>query len=194
MSSSESEYDPREALDEIDRDIEALEATLRPLLDSESSWRETLDSLGNMEQAKMNMIMAYGICDLVWKTTSATAESSSPSTPTPPLEEDYQVGKSSRFKIAHDALPEKLQTDIRHDQMQVVDDDMSADVPAAAAAAAADETGETNKAATASKHKGKRVAAEDFLDEETPKKTMSPGVTAGGDKTRKKRKSTSKRS
>lgn len=64
MSSSESEFDPREALDEIDEDIEKLEAALKPLL--ASPWQEVVGALGNMEQAKMNMIMAYGICDLIW--------------------------------------------------------------------------------------------------------------------------------
>lgn len=64
MSSSESEFDPREALDEIDQDIDNLEAVLEPLLSS--SWQEVVGALGNMEQAKMNMIMAYGICDLIW--------------------------------------------------------------------------------------------------------------------------------
>lgn len=64
MSSSESEFDPREALDEIDQDIDNLEVVLKPLLTS--SWQEVVSTLGNMEQAKMNMIMAYGICDLIW--------------------------------------------------------------------------------------------------------------------------------
>lgn len=64
MSSSESEFDPLEALDEIDQDIDNLEAVLKPLFSS--SWQEVVSALGHMEQAKMNMIMAYGICDLIW--------------------------------------------------------------------------------------------------------------------------------
>jgi hypothetical protein len=64
MSSSESEFDPLEALDEIDQDIDNLEAVLKPLFSS--SWQEVVGALGHMEQAKMNMIMAYGICDLIW--------------------------------------------------------------------------------------------------------------------------------
>ena len=69
MSSSESEFDAREALDEIDQDIDNLEAVLKPLLSS--SWQEVISSLGNLEQAKMNMIMAYGICDLIWSRSPA---------------------------------------------------------------------------------------------------------------------------
>jgi hypothetical protein len=64
MSSSESEFDPLEALDEIDQDIDNLEAVLKPLFSS--PWQEVVSALGHMEQAKMNMIMAYGICDLIW--------------------------------------------------------------------------------------------------------------------------------
>lgn len=70
MSSSESEFDPREALDEIDQDLDNLEAVLKPLLTS--SWQEIISTLGNMEQAKMNMIMAYGICDLIWSELSSS--------------------------------------------------------------------------------------------------------------------------
>lgn len=64
MSSSESEFDPREALDEIDADISNLESVLKPLF--AAPWQELVGALGNMEQAKMNMIVAYGICDLIW--------------------------------------------------------------------------------------------------------------------------------
>lgn len=63
-SSSEEEYDPRESLEQIDEDLTALENVLKPLL--ERPWAETMDVLGNMEQAKMGMLMAYGICDLIW--------------------------------------------------------------------------------------------------------------------------------
>jgi hypothetical protein len=64
MSSSESEYDPLEALSEIDDDLSSLEKTLEPLF--AAPWQDIVASLGNMEQAKMNMIVAYGICDLIW--------------------------------------------------------------------------------------------------------------------------------
>ncbi|KAJ9096624.1 hypothetical protein QFC20_006386 [Naganishia adeliensis] len=169
MSSSESEFDPREALDEIDADISNLESALKPLF--AVPWQELVGALGNMEQAKMNMIVAYGICGLIWmflrlkgvdpdkhpvmkeldriktyyikvrdaETTPKRAnkvdvaaagrfiaaaipraqrlaaetaedvmtESSRASTPAP-VEEVSEVGRSSRFKMAHDAHAEKL--------------------------------------------------------------------------------------
>lgn len=68
-SSSESEYDPREALEEIDSDLTNLENVLQPLLDGSSgTWNDVLATLENMEQAKMGMIVAYGVCDLIWST------------------------------------------------------------------------------------------------------------------------------
>ncbi|GHJ83711.1 hypothetical protein NliqN6_0113 [Naganishia liquefaciens] len=234
MSSSESEFDAREALDEIDQDIDNLEAVLKPLLSS--SWQEVISSLGNLEQAKMNMIMAYGICDLIWiflrlkgldpdkhpvmkeldriKTyyikvrdaesapkrankvdvaaagrfiaaaipraqrlaaetaddnASTVADSSRASTPA--LEES-DVGMASRFKMARDAQSEKLAAE-GENVVGVVSDTPKQQVSSA-------------------KRNGKRVAAEDFLDEDAPKKTKSGGN--GSIKTKKARKSSSKRS
>ncbi|KAJ9115497.1 hypothetical protein QFC22_005255 [Naganishia vaughanmartiniae] len=60
------EYDPREALEEIDNDLTVLENVLKPLLEAGKPWTDVLDTLSNMEQAKMGMIMAYGVCDLIW--------------------------------------------------------------------------------------------------------------------------------
>ncbi|KAJ9095013.1 hypothetical protein QFC21_005806 [Naganishia friedmannii] len=186
-SSSEDEYDPREALSQIDADLTHLEHILQPLLEgAQGTWNDVLDHLGNMEQAKMGMIVAYGVCDLIWKankvdiaaagrfitaaipraqrlgaltSTSAAAASedgettsSRANTPVPALEEEVrEVGKHSRFKIAHDSVPEKLQKGdgegLEEDEIEVV---------------------QGSEEAPVSRRKGKRVAAEDFLDSPPP--------------------------
>ncbi|KAI5450845.1 hypothetical protein NCC49_002586 [Naganishia albida] len=248
MSSSESEYDPLESLAEIDDDLTTLEQTLESLF--AAPWQDIVAALGNMEQAKMNMIVAYGICDLIWMflrlkgvdpdkhpvmkeldriktyyikvrdaenapkrttkidvaaagrfinaaiprtqrlaaaeasehatttttttTTTTDAEGSRASTPVPVVAEEEAavsaVGRSSRFKMAHDATSEKLSSSGEEGEMRIVDAAVGMEAPS-------------------SKRKGKRVAAEDFLDEDPAKKGK-----ASGTKPKKARKSTSKRS
>jgi hypothetical protein len=68
MSSSEDEYDPAGALDDIESTLDTLETILEPLLSGKMTWEEMLekDSGDHMGRAKLNMMMAFGVCDLLF--------------------------------------------------------------------------------------------------------------------------------
>ena len=68
MSSSEDEYDPAGALEDLDASIDSLEAILEPLLSGKLTWQELVEqeSEDAMGKAKLNMMMAFGVCDLLF--------------------------------------------------------------------------------------------------------------------------------
>jgi hypothetical protein len=68
MSSSEDEYDPAGALDDIESTLDTLETILEPLLSGKMTWEEMLEkeSGDHMGRAKLNMMMAFGVCDLLF--------------------------------------------------------------------------------------------------------------------------------
>ena len=68
MSSSEDEYDPAGALEDLDASIDSLEAILEPLLSGKLTWQELVEqeSQDSMGKAKLNMMMAFGVCDLLF--------------------------------------------------------------------------------------------------------------------------------
>lgn len=66
-SSSDEEYDPSGALDDIDSTLDDLEKLLQPLFDGEQSLEDVLDEQStDMDKAKTSMVMAYGLCDLLF--------------------------------------------------------------------------------------------------------------------------------
>lgn len=69
MSSSEDEYDPSGALDDIESTLDTLESLLEPVLSGKMGWEELLDREtegDHMGRAKLNMMMAFGVCDLLF--------------------------------------------------------------------------------------------------------------------------------
>jgi hypothetical protein len=68
MSSSEDEYDPAGALDDIESTLDTLETILEPLLSGKMMWEEILEreSGDHMGRAKLSMMMAFGVCDLLF--------------------------------------------------------------------------------------------------------------------------------
>jgi hypothetical protein len=76
MSSSEDEYDPAGALDDIESTLDTLETILEPLLSGKMTWEEMLEkeSGDHMGRAKLNMMMAFGVCDLLFGESMGSVE------------------------------------------------------------------------------------------------------------------------
>ena len=76
MSSSEDEYDPAGALDDIESTLDTLEDLLGPLLSGKMTWDELMEkeSADHMGRAKLNMMMAFGVCDLLFGESSSGPE------------------------------------------------------------------------------------------------------------------------
>ncbi len=53
-----------ETLGSLSTSLSDVERILKPLLDK--PWDDTLEDLDGLQRAKMNVLVAYGICDLVW--------------------------------------------------------------------------------------------------------------------------------
>jgi hypothetical protein len=58
------EVDPAPTLSALSTSLDHLTAVLEPLLDR--PWTDTLEDLDVLQKAKMNVLVAYGICDVVW--------------------------------------------------------------------------------------------------------------------------------
>ncbi|WWC70340.1 uncharacterized protein I206_104290 [Kwoniella pini CBS 10737] len=66
---SESELDLKEILNLLTKDLNILENSLNPLFEGENEeliWNDKLNKLGDMERAKMNILISYTINDLIW--------------------------------------------------------------------------------------------------------------------------------
>jgi hypothetical protein len=98
---------------------------------------------------------------------------------------------ASRFKMARDTQSEKISSEADGDVNVIEEVSEKQEVSSLLLASCATPHRYCLQQPS-SKRKGKRVAAEDFLDEETSKKTKSAGT--GSTRTKKARKSTSKRS
>lgn len=67
MSSSEDEYDPSGALDDLNMSLDQIEAVLEPLLNKSKTWDDLVEQEpSEMGKAKLGMMMAFGICDLIF--------------------------------------------------------------------------------------------------------------------------------
>ena len=58
------QHEPGEALSALSDSLPALEEAFAPLL--QRPWSETLESMSELDRAKVDILMAYAINDLVW--------------------------------------------------------------------------------------------------------------------------------
>ncbi|WWD17402.1 hypothetical protein CI109_101843 [Kwoniella shandongensis] len=64
---SETEITPQQTLSSLTDSLDVLEKAFEPLVGSSAStWTETISALPTLERAKMDVLVAYAINDLIW--------------------------------------------------------------------------------------------------------------------------------
>lgn len=64
--SSSDTINPSDALKSLNTSLDELEAVLQPLLSGSTKWEDVLNEADELGKAKLGVVMAFGICDLVF--------------------------------------------------------------------------------------------------------------------------------